>query len=514
MTSQKVSIFLLILFIAAFTPLHAGTEYGTTESEWQVFDDNPRGATINFVEEPLLGKTVVQTKGAGRTNSYLVGGINNKTGWNNESEFLFSWSVKSAAFTHLFVRVQTTSGWRFLHYNSLSRDNLVNANGRYIHHGLGPEYRDGEWHTWTRDLAADLQAGEPDNTLLSVNGVIVRGNLSIDNIQLNAGNQAPIAVIDGGDKVVEINSAIKLDSQSSSDPDGAIYAYTWRDETGETISEETTWEGVADSFGTRRISLEVTDNQDLSSVATTVIQVTDSSSPTVYFNGDGGSLEGWRLSDVTPTGAAFENIVDPDDPENRAIQLTSTGTQNSFILGRINPPKSWNNKHQTNFTWRSRANNNFRLYVRVTTPDGWRFIWYDSRNTSTLANKKGNYIHHGLGRGIRDGQWQTFTRDLQADLEAGQPGNTIEAVHAVVVRGSVTLDDIALTGGGNVNPDVEPESATPDAPVIIVPEDNIVYQADAMISLQWKADSAAVNYDFSSMNTATNSPINSSTFKA
>jgi len=519
MTTNRFSIFLALLFFASTPSLYAGTEYGAAASDWRVFDDDPAGASIIAIEAPLLGKTVVQTRGAGRTNSYLLGGVSNSEGWDNQNEFLLSWRMKSRQFTHFFVRVDTKLGWRFLHYNPLAKNNLVNANGRYIHHGLGAQYKDGKWNTWSRDLVADLKAGEPDNDLIAVNGIIVRGNLAIDSVQLHASNQAPVAMIDGGDRAVEINSRITLDSQNSVDPDGAIYSYTWRDGQGNTISEDTTWAGDLSSLGSQRFSLEVTDNEDLASIATTTIEVVDSEAPTVYFNGDGGSLEGWRLSDVTPAGAAFENVADPDDPENRAIQLTSTGTENSFILGRINPRRSWNNRHQTNFSWRSRSNTNFRLYVRVTTPNGWRFIWYDTRNKSKLANRRGNYIHHGLGKGARNGQWQTFTRDLQADLELAQPGNTITAVHAVVVRGSVMLDDIALLGatGSVEDPVVVPEPPKPAvlaAPLISLPENNTLYQADATIELQWQADSAALNYDFSSVNLATESIINSSTFEA
>jgi len=512
MTTKKIAAFLLLFFVA-LPSLYAGTEYGAAASDWKVFDDDPAGASISEVDAPLLGKSVVQTRGAGRTNSYLLGGVTNSDGWNNQEEFLLSWKMKTNQFTHFFVRVNTTLGWRYLHYNSLSNDNLLNANGRYIHHGLGGQFKDGKWHTWSRNLAADLKAGEPDNAIIAVNGILVSGNLAIDSIQLNATNQAPVAIIDGGDRAIEVNQRIVLDSQNSADPDGAIYSYIWRDAQGNTLSEDTTWQGEATSIGTQKYSLEISDNEDLASVATTTIDVVDSNAPTIYFDGDDGSLEGWRLSDVTPAGAAFENIVDPDDPENRAIKLFSTGTENSFILGRIDPARSWNNRHQKYFSWRSRADSNYRLYVRVTTPDGWRFIWYDTRNESKLSNKEGNYIHHGLGNGARDGQWQTFTRDLQADLELAQPGNTITAVHAVVVRGSVTLDDIALLGDIE-QPEEPPAPGIPSAPTITSPEENAIYQADANIVLQWQADADVIAYDYSSVNLASGSVINSSSVEA
>ncbi len=43
-----------------------------------------------------------------------------------------------------------------------------------------------------------------------------------------------------------------------------------------------------------------------------------------------------------------------------------------------------------------------------------------------------------------DGQWQTFYRDLQADLEEAQPGVTILEVNGFLIRGSGRVDDIRL----------------------------------------------------------------------
>ena len=56
----------------------------------------------------------------------------------------------------------------------------------------------------------------------------------------------------------------------------------------------------------------------------------------------------------------------------------------------------------------------------------------------------GEYVGYGLGPDAMDGQWHTFVRDLQADLEEAQPGVTILEVNRFLIRGSGMLDDIAL----------------------------------------------------------------------
>jgi putative surface-exposed virulence protein len=57
----------------------------------------------------------------------------------------------------------------------------------------------------------------------------------------------------------------------------------------------------------------------------------------------------------------------------------------------------------------------------------------------------------GLGTSAVNGQWQTFTRDLQADLEQAQPGVKILEVNNFQIRGSGLVDDIKLGCGLSPN---------------------------------------------------------------
>jgi len=54
-------------------------------------------------------------------------------------------------------------------------------------------------------------------------------------------------------------------------------------------------------------------------------------------------------------------------------------------------------------------------------------------------------MHHGLGRDATDGQWHTFYRNLQADLEEAHPGAKILEVNSFQIYGSEgKVDDIRL----------------------------------------------------------------------
>ena len=484
-------LFALCLVFSSLS-VFAQSSYGLAETDWRVVDNNPTGAQIFFVSEPLLGKSVVQTDGAGKTNSYLLGGTNATTGWNNTNEFFISWRLQASEAINVYVRVDTTLGWRYLYYNHSTKNNLLNRTGRNIHHGLGADFIDGNWHTWSRDLSSDLKNAEPDNDIIAVNGILLRGNMRIDGVQLNDVNQVPIAVISGAADTVALETSITLNSEDSVDPNGAIIGYTWRDAQGTVLSELTTWEGTATTTGLTRYSLEVTDNEGFSAIQSITTEVIDAGMPTIYSDAEAGDLDGWRLADKTPAGSSIDNVVDPDDQTNKVIQFNSSGIANSFITGYTNPNRGWNNSLQKNISWRSKSDENFRLFVRITTPAGWRYIYYDARATSTLANSKGTYIHHALGTEASNGQWQTHTRDLQADLELAQPGNTILAVHAVVVRGSFLLDDLMLAAAAPA-PQPPPE---PSVPTNLSPEVNAQIEAGATQSFSWESQTAIDAYDF------------------
>jgi len=83
---------------------------------------------------------------------------------------------------NLFIDVQTTAGSRYLEYSPVSDDRL--GKERYVHHGLGEDIIDGQWHTFTRNLQEDLEEARPDEKILEVNGFLIRGSGRVDDIKL------------------------------------------------------------------------------------------------------------------------------------------------------------------------------------------------------------------------------------------------------------------------------------------------------------------------------------------
>ena len=84
----------------------------------------------------------------------------------------------------VFVDVETDDGHRYIWYSPIDSDNLANATGEYVHHGLGSDIMDGKWHTFIRDLQADLQEAQSGVSITEVNGLRIRGNGNLDDIFL------------------------------------------------------------------------------------------------------------------------------------------------------------------------------------------------------------------------------------------------------------------------------------------------------------------------------------------
>jgi len=110
---------------------------------------------------------------------------NNGNAWGNTSHKVISWEAKFSELVSVYIGTQTTLGFRYLNYSDINNDlGIRGRNNNYIHHGIGSDLRDGQWHTIARDLEADLQEFEPNNQILSVNSFLIRGSGRLDNIKL------------------------------------------------------------------------------------------------------------------------------------------------------------------------------------------------------------------------------------------------------------------------------------------------------------------------------------------
>ncbi len=160
-----------------------GTLYEDAENEntdgWSVADNTPEGATITNVYDSDKKSRVIQFDGDGSKNMYQLGGA-----WNNHNDKIIKWSMKYDEDFYIYVQIKTTKGNRTLVYTPYDSGSGIRAGSQEISHGVGALSNDGKWHTFARNLEADLKRYESDNELLYTKGFLIRGDGRIDDIGL------------------------------------------------------------------------------------------------------------------------------------------------------------------------------------------------------------------------------------------------------------------------------------------------------------------------------------------
>ncbi len=106
--------------------------------------------------------------------------------WNNSNRQI-SWSMNFSSNFVIYIWVSTNQGKRYLYYVPEDADEgYFNYGGTgYIGRGLGVDAKDGQWHTFARDLQADLSRFESDVSIINVEAFLLRGAGKIDDIKLN-----------------------------------------------------------------------------------------------------------------------------------------------------------------------------------------------------------------------------------------------------------------------------------------------------------------------------------------
>lgn len=161
---------------------------------------------------------------------------------------------------------------------------------------------------------------------------------------------------------------------------------------------------------------------------------------THYGDAEAADTVGWDVYDPIPGGATIANVYD-DQRLSRVYALAGSGSNNGYRL-RNADGTPWDNTAQTIIEFSLNYSEGFTINIELQTSAGLRYIRYTNSDGSNLGSD--TYVDHGLGSNASNGQWQTFTRDLQADLVAGQPGESIHAVNAFLIRGSGRVDDVRL----------------------------------------------------------------------
>jgi len=158
----------------------------------------------------------------------------------------------------------------------------------------------------------------------------------------------------------------------------------------------------------------------------------------IYEDAQDGNINGWTIFQNTSGTATITNIED-NTRGSRVIQLQGEGKADAYRL-RSDDNTNWNDTQHHNLRWSMNYGEDYTFYVLINTTKGRRYLTYRPQNeTSGLS---GDYVNIGLGTNSNNGTWQTFTRDLKADIENYENDNEFIAIDSIIIRGSGRVDDI------------------------------------------------------------------------
>ena len=206
MKKQWMKSLCLIMGVTTYlsATVYEDSENGNVD-KWQVYDNTPAGATIMNVVDAEKGN-VIEFLGDGSENGYRIGNFHGRVNaWNNSSEKTLKWSMKYNESFTIFVSLNTTKGHRYLIYAP------TDYSGSWGY-GLGTEAIDGTWRSYSRDLEADLKGIDAENSIVSVDGLFIRGSGFVDDIALvnskGAKNPANWRVYDNSPEGASIEAVV------------------------------------------------------------------------------------------------------------------------------------------------------------------------------------------------------------------------------------------------------------------------------------------------------------------
>ena len=402
---------------------------------WEIYDNDPTGASINNVFDDQRASQVIEFVGDGTANGYRLRDAEGND-WDDTTYNTIEWSAQYSDHFTIYIAVQTKDGFRYLYYTPVDTDNL--GTEQYIHHGLGSAARNGNWQTFFRNLSYDLKDAQPENELESVLAFLIRGSGRVDDIKTYA--EIPANIDTDGDTLFDIDemniygtNPYSSDTDDDGVDDDQELAY-WGDD----------WNSDPDSDGLINILDQDADDDGFMD-GTEIQQGTDPvngsvyPTQTLYEDAEDGNISGWVVYDSDPAGAYINNIYD-EQRAGRVIEFTGAGTANGYRL-RNADGSTWDDTKFKILKWSMRYNEGFTFYIAVQTKDGFRYLYYTPADTDNLGTE--TYIHHGLGTHTVNGEWHTMVRDLEFDLKEAQPDNELESVLGFLIRGSGKVDDIA-----------------------------------------------------------------------
>jgi len=420
-TKNYLLFFLLLYTVSTYASTYEDAEDNSI-SRWFI----PSSATIANLFDTDKSSRVITFNSA----SYQYYRFKNPI---NSSSKNIKWDMKTSNPFFIYILVQTTDGDRLLYYNGINRN--YKMSGIAIHHGLGNNAINNQWHTYSRDLDSDIKDFEPNNNFISIKSFKIKAinTFSIDNLETNGDSTPPVITLNGDSNITLTKGSNYIEQNAT-----AIDAVDGRVDVIITGTVDTS------TIGSYTLTYTATDNSGNSASIERKIDVVDSNNETIFTieDAEDSSTNGWTLS----SGANIENIYD-NLKQSRVIHLYSDSYQYYNIRGLYN-------RKFKKIRWDMRISGAFFVYIGVTTTSGYRLLYYNAVDKDNGITKTA--IHHGLGVEAKNGEWQTFTRNIEQDIKDYEPNNELISIDSFKIRAinDVYVDDIELFGNVDNTPPV------------------------------------------------------------
>ncbi len=396
-------------------------------SDWTVYAGDV--GVVSNIEDVAKGSRVIKLSGPNGTGDGFRYGSGDF--FNDSDKFVISWDMNFSNNYRFYVSVGTSAGDKTMYYDSSDTSGVVSGMYKI---GLGAGTKDGNWHTIVRNLIDDMHSIDPAIDVNKVYRIAVRGSGMIDNVKMmkqttSSGNNVKPVVTINGDAVVTVAvSATYSDAgaTASDDSDGDITSDISTDNPVDTAVE-----------GDYTVTYTVHDSTGNGAYAKRTVQVRDNMS--MIEDAEDGDTVGWDMYGDT-SGATITNVVDADKNSN-VLAFNGNGLNAGYRYIDINELSDFT------VSWRLKYSEPFKFMVKVRTDNhNPLYVYYapddldDGFYTDTY-----DYIHNAVGADLDSGEWESFTRDIEADIKRFLPNDTLQEIISFRVRGSGRVDDISTS---------------------------------------------------------------------
>jgi len=479
-------LFTLLSVISTYATVYSD---GTNVDDWRVYTSI--GGKIS------THNGIIKLAGSGLSTGYRLK-INDAQSNN------LKWRMRYDEPFVLYILVNTEEGNRYLIYTPIDKDRGVN--GTSIRFGLGANTANGEWHSFSRNLDDDLHKFEPNNKILGINRLLVRGSGEIDDIET--------FVEDSSDQFsVLLDEALQARKDAS--PEYSIYEKIERLNNSNFAVVGRHVSDCGDECQEENFDI-YTFNQDTQELIKLINFRLDTSNPRIYelfydkitFSDDGKILTinyknnvwnftySYDISDVNNVKYLghtddelvssivfkdYKNVLNPNyiythnsltkyrnsfsqwDGNryvNKPYWKIISGAEGASIDLEWSPPRYFAKlrgsglstayrlklkgakENADSITWKMRYSEPFTVYIQVETLKGYRYLIYTARNDDRGLSADGRSIRFGVGADVINGEWQRFVRDIDADIKKYEPDNGLISFNRMIIRGSGDIMDV------------------------------------------------------------------------